>query len=139
MSTWRKKSTALAVVLLVVSTGCSSGDDGSTSPTSAVGQSDNSGSASGIGDGVEIAGSAGDADLLVPRDYLQGEWCDSDNQTWTIDGDTARLEDASGGVAELPVDLAFIDGPEERLVSQTDDEFVVESAGDEITFRRGAC
>jgi hypothetical protein len=128
---------ALGVVAMVL-VACG-GDDGDASPTSAVVRSDTSGSGDGSGEGFEIAGSAGDDDLLVPRDYLQGEWCDSDGQTWTIDGDTVRLEDASGGAGDFPVDIAFIDGPEETLISQTDDEFVVEYAGDEITFSRGSC
>ncbi len=121
-------------VLAVVLVACG-GDDGGASPSADVVRSDPTTS----GAGLEIGGSASDADLLVPRSYLQGEWCDSDGQTWTIDGDTARLEDASGGTGEFPLDIVFIDGPEETLVSQTDDEFVVESAGDEISFSRGSC
>ena len=65
------------------------GDDGDTSPTSALsGDADARGS--GGSGGLEIAGSVDDANLLVAREYLQGVWCDSDGQTWTIEGDTAR-------------------------------------------------
>lgn len=92
------------------------------------------------GDGSpQIEGSVSDDDLLVPRAYLQGEWCDSDGDMWTIEGDTAKLEDGSGGMAELPVDLVFIDDLDADLVSQTDNEFVISSGGDEISFTRGSC
>lgn len=130
-------SVALAIVGGLVLGACGGGDDEPAASETV--SDDQSPSDEPADDGPEIAGSVGDADLLVSRDYLQGEWCDSDGQTWTIDGDTARLEDASGGVGELPVDLVFIDGPEETLVSQTDDEFVVIIAGDEVTFSRGSC
>lgn len=107
------------------------GGDGDSSPTSAV--------ADQAGEGPAIAGSVGDDLLLVPRDYLQGVWCDSDGQTWTIEGDTARFDDGSGGVGEFPVDLAFIARQEDSLVSQTDDEFVIRTAFDEVTYQRGNC
>lgn len=84
-------------------------------------------------------GPPGEAELVVPRDYLQGGWCDSDGQSWTIEGDTARFEDSSGGAGQLPVDLVFIDDVDNELISQTDDEFVAVLAGDEITFSRGTC
>lgn len=122
-----------AAVAAMVLVACG-GDDGAASPTTADGAP-----VLGSGDGPAIAGSVGDENLLVPRDYLQGEWCDTDGQTWTIDGDTARLEDGSGGAGELPVDLAFIKRPGDTLVSQTDDSFVVESDGAETTFQRGRC
>ena len=89
--------------------------------------------------GPNVAGSVGDDLLLVPRAYLQGQWCDSDGQSWTIDGDTARIEDTSGGVAVLPIDLAFIDNLDVDLISQTDNEFVIGSMGNQTTFTRGSC
>ena len=128
---------ALAVAGGLVLGACGGDDD---DPAAAEPVSDDGGSADeSSGDGPEIAGSVGDDDLLVPRDYLQGVWCDSDGQTWTIDGDTARFGDGAGGVGELPVDILFLDGLDESLVSQTDDEFVVAFSGDEVTFTRGGC
>jgi len=96
-------------------------------------------SAEGTTDGPGVERSVDDGDLLVARDYLQGEWCDNDGQTWSIDGDTAKVENATGAAAELPVDLVFFDDVESELVSQTDTEFTIVSAGDEITFTRGGC
>lgn len=125
----------LAIALVVGA--CGSDDDEPTADGSVTSDQDPSGDSSD--DGADIAGSADDADLLVPRDYLQGAWCDSDGQSWTIEGDAARFVDASGGTAEFPVDIVFIDGPDESLVSQSDDEFVIMSLGEEITFSRGAC
>jgi len=81
----------------------------------------------------------GEVDLVVPLDYLQGEWCDSDGQDWSIDGRIAQFEDGAGGAGEVPIDLVFIDDVENELVSQTDDGFVAILAGDEITFVRGSC
>ena len=127
---------AVAVIGLAVAS-CG-GDDADTSPTSAVANEADAGDSGGSA-GLDIAGSVDDSLLLVPRDYLQGEWCASDGETWTIEGDTARFEDTAGGVAELPVDLAFIDNLDVELVSQSDDEFVIAGFGSETTFTRGAC
>ncbi len=113
------------------------GDDSDPSPTA--GDSTGSGDAtSDEGDGTE--GSAAEDDLLVPRQYLQGEWCDSDGQSWSIEGSTARFGvPGSEATGELPVDLAFINSLDVELVSQTDDEFVFTSGGEEVTFTRGSC
>ncbi len=75
----------------------------------------------------------------MPRDYLQGEWCDSDGQTWVIEGGIVSFDDTTGSVGELPVDLVFIDNLDVDLISQSDDEFVIGGAGDETTFTRGGC
>lgn len=91
------------------------------------------------GNGPDVEGSVDDDDLLVPRDYLQGVWCDSDGSTWTIDGDTAQFEDTSGGKGEFPVDLVFVDNLDGGLISQTDAEFVIGNADDQMTFTRGSC
>ena len=42
---------------------------------------------------IEAQGSdelpAGDpSDLVVPLDYLQGEWCNTDGEAWVFDGET---------------------------------------------------
>jgi hypothetical protein len=129
------KITLLAVVVVAVAVvGCGGDDD--ASPTSTVAGE----AGSGGNGGLDIAGSVDDTNLLVPRGYLQGEWCDSDGQTWKIEGDIARVEDTSGGVGEVPVDLAFIDNLDIDLVSQSDSEFVIGGGGGEnTTFTRGSC
>ncbi len=121
-----------AVALMLAACG---GGDGADTPADGVTNHGSTESSAGL----DIAGSVDDADLFVSRDYLQGEWCNSDGQTLTITGDTIRMEDQSGGVGEFPVDLVFVDGPGAALVSQTDDEFVIESEGAETTFTRGRC
>ena len=121
-----------AVALVLVACGGGADTEANPAPSPATAATDD---ASG---GLDIAGSVGDSDLLVPRDYLQGEWCSSDGQSVTVNGDTVQLEEG-GGVMEAPVDLMFLDGPGGGLVSQTDDEFVVESGGVETTFTRGSC
>lgn len=133
------RSTAGIRVLIIAAIGlvACGGDDVST--TSSVDRDGTAIAGQGSDDGGGFAGTADDSDLLVARSYLQGEWCDSDGGMWTIEGDMARYEDGSGGVAEIPVDIAFIDGLDESLVSQTDDEFVVGSEFGEMTFTRGGC
>ena len=91
------------------------------------------------GDAGDIAGSVDDSDLIVPRDYLQGVWCDSDGEMWTIEGDIAELDDGAGGTGSFPLDVLFLDGPEEVLVSQSDDEFTIDFGDQQITFTRGSC
>lgn len=134
---------AAVVGLVAAAGGC---DDDDATPTSATGSAETSSGDSESGsvatDVVVADGAVGDEGLLVGRDYLQGEWCDSEGQHWTIDGDTARAEDpAGGGAAEFPVEIRFADGPDIDLVSQSDDQFVLGAPGSDatITFRRGAC
>lgn len=135
----RNRSGVFIVGFVAMALVACGGDGGGTEPGSAVAQNEpNSGGTVSDG-GLDIAGSVDDSDLVVPRDYLQGEWCSSDGQTLTITGDMVRMEDQSGGVGEFPVDLAFVDGPGTVLVSQTDVEFVVEFEGAETTFSRGRC
>lgn len=112
----------IAVVLVLALGAC--GDDGNTMPTGDVG-------------GIE--GSVSDDDLLVSRDYLQGEWCEGDDKHWTIEGDIAHFDDGSGATAEVPIDILFIDGVGVDLISQTDDMFVFGSATEQATFTRGSC
>lgn len=135
----------LAVVLAggLVLLGC--GDDDSTSDVTGsadVEVVESEGSTEGDATGSESSdASSNDVDdvgLLVPLDYLQGEWCDHDGTTWTIEGEIAQLDDGSGGTGEMPVNVLFINVPG-ALVSQGDDQFVFMSAGEEVTFTRGAC
>ena len=127
----------LAICLALLAGACGGDDtDATDDPSSASGTQSDTDDA-GTDDG--IAGSVDDGDLLVARDYLQGVWCDSDGTTITIDGDTATLTDSTGAGIEMAVDLLFIDSPDNDLVSQGDDEFVISVAGDQVTFVRGAC
>ncbi len=129
------KLSLLAVAVVAVAVVACGGDDGDTSPASTVAGE----AGSGANGELDVAGSVDDTNLLVPRDYLQGEWCDSDGQTWSIEGDIARVEDTSGGVGEVPVDLAFIDSLDIELLSRSDNEFVLGGSGEETTFTRGGC
>ncbi len=132
------RSWVAAATVAAFALGACSDDDSPTPADADAAQdqaSDDPGSDDGIGD---LAGSVSDDLLLVPRAYLQGEWCDSDGNTWSIDGDIVRGGEG-GGSAELPIDLVFINTPDRTLVAQTDDEFVVADRGDETTFTRGGC
>ena len=118
-------------------------DDSSDGDTSSGEQTVEEAESSSDDSGEDADGSAGDVspgsgNLLVPLDYLQGVWCDSDGTTWTIDGETAQLDDEAGGTGQLPVGVLFVDVPG-GLVSQSDDEFVFDSRGEEVTFTRGPC
>jgi hypothetical protein len=125
----------LSGVLLVAALAAACGDDGpddgsalQTDPSEAVETG-----------GGQIAGSVGDDDLLVPREYLQGVWCDDEGTTFEVDGDTAVMIDATGGRGELPVDVLFLASGGNELISRADDAFVISVAGDELMFVRGAC
>ena len=118
--------------------GACGGDDDDPSDTPAP-ASDDSGSDGSDDDGSQIEGTVADDLLIVPRDYLQGEWCDSDGSSWTIEGDVALLQDGSDGVGEFPVDILFINSPDVELISQTADEFTFASRVEEVTFTRGGC
>lgn len=84
---------------------------------------------------------AGDtSELVVPLDYLQGEWCNSDGEAWVFDGETARFGESHDElIGEVPVALALGAGSERLLISQSDDEFVVDLQSRELTFTRGRC
>ncbi|MEZ4501719.1 MAG: hypothetical protein R3C39_03770 [Dehalococcoidia bacterium] len=125
---------ALALVGLLFLGACG-GDDAESDAS----EEDSTSTAASATPADSISGSASDSDLVVPRDYLQGEWCDSEGQSWTIEGDTARFEDGSGGVGEFPVDIVFIKGIGVDLIAQTDSEFTFGGGGDEVTFTRGGC
>lgn len=84
---------------------------------------------------------AGDpSGLVVPLDYLQGEWCNTDGEAWVFEGETARFGETHDAlVGELPVTLALAAGSERVMVSQSDDEFVLDLQVREVTFTRGRC
>jgi hypothetical protein len=128
---------ATLAAALLLATGCSSDDDDAADDAPADIDTPTGADASDLGD--DLGELAADADLVVPRDYLQGEWCDSDGQSWVIEGDNARWKDATGGSAEVPIGIVFGDGVGIELRSQTDDAFTFGAGGDEVTFTRGSC
>ena len=130
---------ALCVVIALGVVSCSSDDDDlSVDPGASDSESEDA-SGAGTDDELVVEGSVGDDLLLVPRAYLQGEWCADDGGNWTVDGDTATLTEESGAIAEFPVDILFIAAPGTELVSQTDDQFTIGSEIEQITFTRGRC
>ncbi|MEZ5166672.1 MAG: hypothetical protein R2695_09320 [Acidimicrobiales bacterium] len=109
------------VAFALVVAGCG-GDDGDSSSGGSVESNTTAGETDGssdqpdttTGDEGENAFSVGDdSDLIVPLDYLQGEWCNSDGEAWVVEGETARFgashDELSG---EVPVSVAFVDSPE---------------------------
>lgn len=137
----------LAVVAVLVLAAGACGDDSSdVVPTDAAGDSDPSEGDSGDGDSSsddsgeddDLAGALGDSELFVSREYLQGEWCDDEGNSYSIDGDIAVIEDGSGGVAEFPIDLLFIRLPGID-VDQSDNEFSLSDGESSQTFTRGSC
>ncbi len=130
---------ALCVVIALGVVSCSSDDDDlSVDPDASDSESEDA-SGAGTDDELVVQGSVRDDLLLVPRAYLQGEWCADDGGNWTVDGDTATLTEESGAIAEFPVDILFIAAPGTELVSQTDDQFTIGSEIEQITFTRGSC
>lgn len=132
----RSRWPAVVAALALSITACG-GDDDTVEPAAdaEAGSSADDGSDAG----GDIAGSLDDGDLVVPRDYLQGDWCDGEGQDWSITGDIATLTDASGGTGEFPLEILFATGVGVELISQSDDRFVFGGGGDEVTFVRGAC
>lgn len=131
---------ALCAVAALGVVSCSSDDDdlGVDPDEAPAAPSDDASSGEGD-DGIAIEGSVGDDLLLVPRAYLQGEWCANDGGNWTIDGDTATLTEESGAIAEFPVDILFIAAPGTELLSQSDDQFSIGTEIEQVTFTRGSC
>ena len=115
MHSHRRIVTALVVSAAVVLGACGGDDDGASDDPDV--SSDASGATT---DGDELP--AGDpSDLVVPLDYLQGEWCNTDGEAWVFDGETARFGESHDAlVGELPVSLALAAGSERVLISQTD-------------------
>ena len=132
----RRRTGALALVATMCLVACSSDDDGSSDEAPAQPEV----SDDGAGDDGDDAVPAGDTSgLVVPLEYLQGEWCNSDGEAWVIEGETARFgENHDELVGELPVAGAFAGGPG-ILISQSDDEFVIDVRTREVTFTRGRC
>ena len=124
--TARTRSSFLLVVVLVIAlafAACS--DDLGSAPTEAP---------------VDPPPSGDDSDLVVPLDYLQGEWCNSDGEAWLFEGDTARFgESHEDLVGQMPIAGLMAAGSQRVLVSQTDDEFVLDLDSRQLTFTRGGC
>ncbi len=128
----------MALAAMLALGACSSDDDDEPAADDSAASEESSSDETDdvIGD---LSSDVSDSDLIVPRDYLQGMWCDSDGENWTIEGETARLETQDGGVGEFPLGILFLDTVDVDLISQSDDEFVFGAAGEEVTFTRGAC
>ena len=77
--------------------------------------------------------------LVASRDYLQGQWCLSDGNTYTVEGDTVRILTVQGIEATAPIEAPFSVTANQRMVSQSDDQFVMVLGDEEITFTRGSC
>lgn len=124
----------IALALTMLLTACSGGDDASSDDASP--QPEVS-----VIDAADDTLPAGDvSDLVVPLDYLQGEWCNSDGEAWVFEGETARFgENHDELLGELPVGVALAAGSERVLILQSDDEFVVDLQTRELTFTRGRC
>lgn len=131
---------ATLAAALLLATGCSSDDDDAADDRPAGIDTPTGADATDPGDVLNelLNEPPADADLVVPRDYLQGEWCDSDGESWVIEGDTALRTDASGGSLEISIGRVFVDRVGE-LRSQTDDAFTFGAGDEERTFTRGSC
>ena len=124
----------IVVALALGLAACS--DDGDSDSAAPSDQSDSSSAGPVDGDSM----SEDTNGLVVPLDYLQGEWCNSDGEAWVIDGQTARFGETHDELfGELPVAAALAAGSERSLVSQTNDEFVLDLQTREVTFTRGRC
>ena len=134
---WRSRLGAAALVVCTLLGAACSGDDGandSDEPADAATEGD----AGDTTDTTDLADITGDVDLILPRDYLEGEWCTSDGETWVFDDSTVRIDDGAGGSAEFPLATLLADGSGIEVVSQADDNFVLAIPG-EVTYSRGSC
>ena len=73
----------IVVALALVLAACS--DDGASGPAEPSDQSDTS-SAGPVDDASQSEDNSG---LVLPLDYLQGEWCNTDGEAWAIEGPPA--------------------------------------------------
>ena len=130
-----RRAVVLMLALALSLTACSGGD-GDASPAQPSEQSAATG-----GEPADDALPVGDdSDLVVPLEYLQGEWCNTDGEAWLFEGDTARFgENHDELFGELPVAVALSAGPERVVISQSDNEFVLDLQTREVTFTRGRC
>ena len=132
---------ALAVVLL----GAACGDgatDGSTSPSVSPGGdgTDQEAAVEGTPESSAPASEGGDTYFGGSLDdaYLQGSWCDSQDLTWTFEGNMVSVGAGRSGVGAVPISRHFSE-PAATFVSREADMFVVSQLGEEIRFDRGAC
>ena len=131
---WRSRIGAGAlVVCTLLGAACSSDDGANDSDETADAATEGD-----VGDQTDLADITEDVDLILPRDYLEGEWCTSDGETWVFDDDTVRIDDGAGGSAEFPVATLLAAGSGIEVVSQADDNFVL-AVPDEVTYSRGSC
>ena len=136
MRSTRRIWIAIVIACGLVLGACGDDDDSGSDDNGSVGDDSASDDAADNADDTFVPV---DSDLLLPSDYLQGVWCDNEGATWTIDGDTAVLDDGAGGTGTFPLGVLFVDAPGNVVVTQADDAFTVDLGDDEITFTRGAC
>ena len=138
-----REGLGVIVLALAVFVGACGGDDAATDDGAPAGSADvtsaqETETEDGADDGTVNGGDS--SELVVPLDYLQGEWCNSDGEAWVFEGEIARFgENHDELIGELPVALALAAGSERLLISQSDDEFVVDLQSRELTFTRGRC
>lgn len=131
---WRHRIGAAALVTFTLLGAACSSDDGANDSDEAA----EAGADGDTGDQTDLADITDDVDLILPRDYLEGAWCNSDGETWVFDESTVRIDDGAGGSAEFPLATLLAEGSGIEVVSQADDNFVL-AVPDEITYTRGSC
>ena len=127
-----RRTVAIGLALALSVSACGSDDDvSSPEPSDQTATSAGSPADDGLAD---------NSDLVVPLDFLQGEWCSSDGEAWLFEGETARFgENHDELIGALPVADALAAGSQRVLISQSDDEFVLDLQTREVTFTRGRC
>ena len=128
-------------VLLLVVTGCGGDDDGNTDADAAEPTSAAQASTSSDSDSDDEGDSGDDAEQEVNAEYLEGEWCstqetDTTGTTYVFEGNTfeyGRSGSLSPG-GNIPTFLIGI-----KVVSVEANEFIATEFGREIVFTRGAC
>ncbi len=132
----------LIVLIFAVGLAACSDDGGSApaAPADTSATSDQSATSTEAPSDNNVPAVGDNSDLVVPLDYLQGEWCNSDGEAWVFEGETARFGESHDNLfGELPVTAALAAGSERVLVSQVDDEFVLDLQTRQVTFTRGRC
>ena len=81
----------------------------------------------------------GELTAALEVEYLQGIWCDTNGVTWEFVDEMAYTgEDPNDLMGPLPIVNYFAQGSVEVTILR-DDEFVVESNGEDVTFTKGEC
>lgn len=119
----RKRTTALLVAMSLAMAACGGGDGQADSGVTAVPEPTS----------AEDSGGGGTSSLSAT--YLDGEWCSSEGIGYSVDGESVKV-DFGNSVLDSSIQQTF---GNKTVVSQGDDQFVIEEAGEEVTFTRGTC